>query len=686
MSKLTRIASALLLVALCAAPAWARGLIVVERTNTTTFGTDFDNYYNNVPLRALCRVLDRYGASYKIAPANAILTEFARTGLVYSQRVGTYGYNTASSSEQFSWVIHVGFNGSEASLVAGYRPDSLTRTVKLPTVPQLFLIDDLTVDGGHPNSLSTAADSNWVAEIIPPGGGSGNHEGEGSMWVPGRTERLFDTIYGYSMRVSSGSPNGGLRKLLCVGANATMTQMEYNAGVMASWPDSGTWGASDTVKVFEKLNLHKSGSARIVYATCFSSAYQDSVMSIGGTDYGVDYIGVNWPVLLFTLAHLDSLASGDVLSNKSTVQWTAGVYGVGCSTDRRSPGGMFAADSATRKVSADSLAATGIKLTMFSDPESLAANPSIAVAWKRAVMVRFAPTVRVGVDTSAVGNGAATYARPVDPWGRYRNRAVYGGADSLRTVANSDTSIYQQIIRARSNLSAVVGSQYLSSALFPACGDWSPFQLRRNANSALVDSIAWLAVKLGGPIIQNGWGRENDPTYLTNPKGHGFAERSYTVNTTSLRGNKANFLSYAHATVRGSQIGGRNDGLSFFGHTTDSVGAVCDPGPCPGPNASVLFESTVWCGLFGPWRDYQMFSYDGADDNRNTVIGESYLYDFTRASVVMLPEQSFGGQSSTRANRWGFFVLKHMMAATNLINYAAGRTVFANAWPEDVRP
>ena len=677
----------------CATAAGARGLIVVESSNTGSvqWSSGFDASYNKPYLRGLCRVLDAYGSDYKIAPANAVLTEFARTGLVYSQRVGSFGYNTASSSEQFSWVIHVGFNGNVSSRVSGYRPDSLTRTVKLPTVPQLFLVDDVW-GGQSATFLSNAADSNGVAEYIASGQGSGNHEGEGSVWIPGRTERFFDTVYGGSMRISSTAPslNGGIRKLMCVGANATMTQMEYDAGVMVTNPDSGGWGASDTVKVFEKLNSHKNGAARIVFASCFASAYQDSALAAAGTEYANDKAGVNFPVLLFALAHLDSLTGGDVLSNKRVQRWAAVVHGVGTSTDRRYPGGLFAADSTLRKSTADSLATTGVKLTLAADPESLAINPSIAVQWKRAGQVRFAPAVRVGLDLLAAfgaGGANATYARPVDVWGRYRNRAVYGGADSLRTIANADTSMFQQMLRARSNLASVVGSSYLSAALIPPDGDWSPYQLRRNQNSALVDSVAWLAAKLGSPcIIQNGFGRENDPAYLTNPKGYGFRQRAYTVNATSKRGERVNFLSYAYSGLRGSQVGSRNDGLSFFGYTTDSSGAICVPGPCPGPNAVVQFESAFWTGLFGPGRDYLMFSYDGATEPYSTVYGESYLNDFPKASILYLPEQAFGGQSTTRPNRWGFWVVKHLMAATNVINYAAGRTVIVNSWPEDVQP
>lgn len=675
-----RIASALLMTAALASPALSRGLVVCDYTNSAgTFSADVERRVDLRALRAVCAFLDKYKADYKVLPPSAVLTEFARTGVVYYQRSGTYGYVTTGPSETFSWVIHVGFNGSKTTYWTTYRPESLTVFAKLPTVPQLFI----TASNNASYTQSTS-DSTGVAEYIDAGGGSGNHEGEGTCWAPGRTERFFDTIFGGAFRLNPAIVNGGIRSLLCAGANATMTNLELT-GNMPTNPDSLNAAVSDTVKVFEKLNLHKSGAARIVFASVVGNAYQDSVLSIAGTEYNTEYIGVNWPVLGFAFAHLDSLTGGDVLGNKRPLQWSAVVSHVGGTSDRRHAGGMFAADSSIRTASADSVASTGVKLTLAADPESLAVNPSIAVAWKRAGQVRFSPHVRVGLDSTVAGNGSATYARPVDVWGRYRNRAVYGGADSLRTIANADTSIYQQLLRAKANLASVVGSGYLSRALIPPDGDWSPYQLRRGQNFLLADSIAWLAAKWGGPIIQTGYGRDNDPNYVTNPKGFLRKQGKASVQAASLRGERPVFLSFAYQPIRGSRVGSKTDGLSFLGPLADSLPPVCDPGPCGGPNAAVIQENLFWHGFFGPDKDASFFAYDGFSDN-DFVYGVPRLYDFGPASVVMLPEQAFGGQCSCGPNRWGFFVIKHLMAATQLMNYAAGRTIMANAWPEDVRP
>ena len=687
MTKLARIASAFLLAALCASPAWAKGLVVVERPNYT--GSYNEDRAVAQQVEPLLRVLNAYGSDYKVMPATAVLTEFARTGVVYrrtSQLPTNYNYDATGPSETFSWVIHVAFNGSTSGRVATYRAESLTVFPKLPTVPQLMLPDPYSaVSGTFMDNAATC--STWVSVYQTGGGGSGNHEGEGTMWVPGQTGRMFDPIFGNSLVLKSGSPNGGIRSLLCVGANAVLTNLELT-GNMPTNPDSLNAAVSDTVKVWEKLNLHKSGAARIIFADVYGLASQDSAQTANAsTEYAYDtQRTVNYPALLFALAHLDSLTGGDVLGNRRTQQFGVVFTGGGTRSDRRYPGGVFGADTTILKASCDSLAASGVKVTVAADPESLGVNTGEAVIWKRAGQVRFTPWVRAGLDTTnnVLGlTGAASYARPRDVWGRYRNRAVYG--DSLtHAVAGADTSIFQLYSGARSSLASVVGPGYLSSTIVAPDLDWTPYQVRAQQNGAMVDSLAWVAAKLGCPaIVVSTYGRDNDPSYLTNPKGWNVRQGYYSVQASSLRGERVAFLGTAGLTIQGSRVGGRTDGLSFVSYTGDSLAPLCSPGPCPSPTVAVCHENKFWNGFFGPAVDFNATNvvndFDAVYDNYNRG-------KHGPAAVLVLPAQSLGGQSTSAPNRWGYFVVKHLMAAASAINYAAGRPVLVNAWPEDIQP
>ena len=635
-------------------------------------------------LRAVTTILERYGADYKVLSPLVARTEFCRIGVV-THLFGTPGAFT----ESFDAVIHVGFNGTHASQYTGYRPDSLTLTAKAPTVPQLMLLDehDGTLNIGAFNNSTTC--STWVATngYQPAGSGSGNHEGEGSVYVPDNDFRWFDIIYGAHILKKASDPTGGMRVLLAGGANATMTNLELT-GNMPAFVDSLSTAVTDTMKVREKLNLHASGAKRVVFATTLASLNADSVSS---ADLGIPNTywsqGVNWPVLLFAMAHLDSLSSGLVLGSKKPLTWGAVVVGAGTTSDRRHPGGFLLADSSIVAASCDSLGTQGVKVVVAADPESLTVRPWQVAIFNRIKNVRYAPWTRLGLDTLALGaSGTSTLASPVDSWGRYRNRAIYGDSTS-HTVNGSDTSIFANLKAARRILAAQVGQGKMSTLLFAPDFDWSPYQMRRGQNGRLLDSLLWLSAQLGGPLLVNAQDRDRDPTYSgTNPKGWLLNEGVYG---SALAGPAVTVLGHNGMSVRGSRVGVMTDGLSFMGSTTDSLPPICSPGPCPGPNAAVYEENRFWNGFFGPSRDYSFNAHDGLGDTSSEgkyVDSKDRLYSNSRASLIVLPAQSLGGQSSTAPNRWGYFTLKHLMHVTKAINAKAGRTVIVNAFPKNIEP
>lgn len=656
---------------------------------------------NRRALRAVTTVLDRYGATYDVIPKSQALTHFCRTGIFYRVTSG-YNYDSTVTLGTYDAVIHVGFNGSIASSPATpYRPDSLTINIRhVPKVPQLFLMDDelpIAVTTVFDNGTS---DSTWLAVngAQTSGGGTGNHEGEGTVYTPDNDFRWFDTTYGSHMLKKSGQPNGGMRVLLAGGANATFTNLNLT-GNMPLFVDSLSTAVTDTMKVWERLNQFTnppdsySGIARLVFATVLSGLSADSASTAGlGNVNTYDSQGVNWPVLMFAMAHLDSLSGGEVfgdsvetsgLSRKKVIRWGAVITGAGTTSDRRHPGGFFLADSSIVAASCDSLGTLNLPLVVAADPESLIARPWQVAIFNRIKTNKWAPWVRVGLDSAVAGNGNAAADRPVDVWGRYRNRTVYGGSFSAGIVG-ADSSIAAGLTNARSLLRAQVGAERLSKALIAPDFDWSPYQMRAHQNTRLLDSLLWLSSRWNGPLIVNVQDRDRDPAYLrTNPRGWRIDEGYHS---TAISGRVA-VLGANGFTVRGSRVAEHTDGLSFVKVTEDSTAPYLSADP--GPNASVVQESKFWNGLFGPSRDYLFESYDniGSTDEGVYINTKDRLYGSpSKASVIVLPAQSLGGQDINGPNRWGFFVLKHLVHATRAINAKAGRTLIAPAYPEDIDP
>lgn len=671
--------------------AQAKILIVEERTTIYSSNSFTPGQVNKRVGQAVQAVLSRYGrklgTDYVYVSGAAVTTEMARTGILYKRLSGST-FDASSPLDTFSAVVHVGFNGSGTTAFSWYRPDSLTLTAAAPTVPQLFLIDGPgAADNADFSVTNSTTDSTWIDKFAAAGGGSvgGFHEGEGSMWSSMGDGRCFGTNFGINIVLKTGEPTGGMRVLLNYNANAVFTNLELT-GNMPTFPDSVGTALDDTCVVYEKLNKHKSGAARITIASVGEYFYADSaqIAAGAGVNSAYDFQGINWVALNVALAHLDSLTSGDVLGPN---QQSFGVVltGAGTRSDRRHPGGIFAADTTILGYSCDSLRACGARVVFATDPESLAVNAGDIAILKRAAG-RFAPWVRVGLDSTVAGLGNASTSRPVDVFGRYRNRAIFG--DSLRhAVPGADTSVTALWWAARTNLAALVGESSLSNSLIAPDGDWTPFQIRRNQNAGLIDSLFWMANRVGAPVLVfDSYGQDMLPTYLTNPKGWPLTQGAYAIGAASARGVRIKALAYSGFTPRGSRVGSRTDGLSFMGYMADTLPPLCNPGGCPSPSPTAAAQNHFWNAFYGPSRDLAFDPYD--DNSAETALYDNYpfLYKRQRASILMLPVQSLGGQSVTAPNRWGFFTIRHIVDAAKLINAAAGRTVISNEFVENVNP
>ena len=685
-----RLAAALAALSLCASASFAKVLVVYDVGTVAQYTSGADPTLEpKVQARAVQNVLDRFGSDYKVLPGSIVTTEFCRTGLVYYRRVGVYGYDLSGPSEQFDAVVHLAWNGGLSSSFSGYNPDSLTLN-GTSTVPQLFIMADQGsnesgVGGNWDNGVGRIT---WVNTVgyQQAGGGSGNHEGEGSVYSTDKQWNWFDNIYGATILRKASKPSQGMRVILGSGANRTMTHMEPN-GLMEPWADSTSiQSLPDSMKVWE-LQAKTGSGVRITFATIGGLMPTDSLSSAG---LGIADVpgGINYPVLMCALAHLDSLASGNVFGRAKVLRYATVIYGGGTTSGRRNAGGLFIGDSTAAGVTADSLRSLGIPYTVAADPESL----DTGGAWQKSIFarlgsVRYAPYVRVGMDTSVVATSVVgSRARPVDPFGRFRNRVAFS-----TDTASTNPSTYSQLLGAK-NILARNGLQ-LSGVVVPFADDWSPYQVRGSQNLSQMDSVCFALRKAGFiGVISNSQGRDSDPGYLTtNPVGWGSRERQHTIMTTGLSGVRFKVLMHSGEVSTGST-------QFFSGTAQDSVAPLCVPA-CPGPNVSVSQQNRFWRGFFANQdgeRDYQFDSYDGFGATDIWTPSKQRLYAQSRASILWIPAQHLGGtllelgfataQSGTVPTRVGWWTIKHVANVARTVNFLAGRTLIVASYPEDIEP
>lgn len=670
----------------------AKTLIVWDAVADVTYGSGASPVKASLAqVDAVRAILDRFGATYQVLPASVVRTTWANGGYIRHNE-GTAG----SYAEYFDAVIHVGYNGGENSrFPAGVcQPDSILRNAS-PVVPQLILLDDQLAGGEARNSAFDHSASRPTgiqasAGYQAPGGGSGNHEGEGTTFLATGPEQWFDAAYSSSLIKRTAATTNGLRVLLGSGMNSVFNTIE-RTGNMTTNPDSVGRSGADTMKVWVHQNLNGTG-VKTIMASAFSLFVIDSASSAGlGTPTVAG--SANWPVLMCAIAALDSAAGGRVLgsSSKSPVGMSFVITDAGKRGPRNRPGGFFSSDSNHVKASVDSLAAYGLRVSVAADPESLAVNAGDIAIWKRSGLVRFIPYVTTGIDSSSA-SAASTSRLPVDVWGRWRNRAFFG--DSLHhSVNGADTSIATGLYAARNNLAALVGSSYMSRAIIAPQWDFSPKQMRVGQNHAQLDSLMWAVSRSGySTLIAFVQGRDSDPQYLgTNPVGFLSSERTHTITTSSLAGSTVKVVGFTQFPVMGSS--------KFISPSVaDTVPPYCDP-ICPGPNVAVAIENKFWNGFFPTaGRDYSFSSSDGFGNDQGVYLdSRDRLYAQSRASACVLPANMFGGggldygfghtnTAQTYPTRVGWLVFKHLSNVASAANKLAGRTIISVVYPEDIQP
>lgn len=652
-------------------------------TNATTHARGIlgDNQIVALTTDLLSRVCGPNG--YKLVHPMATKTEYCGTG-VQVWNAGTSGQYT----ETFDAVLHIGFNGRRISSFTGtlYRPESLTvgGATYSHNVPQLYwpmqggntstiFLPDSAIDScgvtSNPSLYTSAlvASCQWLPNMVPLGDAS---------------LAMSPTAYsGFATRNST-SPAGGLRKYVSfVSGNTPIEQAFSNypedGRLTCAWCDSVDNNSSDSLSIWSRPMAHINGAKPLVFANVYGTGTcQDS----GGS--GNNQIPCEWDasIALMSLAILDSLSGGNVF-DKNLLPLKLGTYIAGGynRSGMRNAGGIDPSDTTALKASLDSLATLGMRFKPLIgvDMDSVGSYPNEKAWWDKLPAARFSPMTRAGMDTSAA-LGNTSNVRPVDAWGRYRNRIALGdltglGADTASIATNLQRLFYKA--------DSTFGRSRVSRFIAAPEDDWSAKNLR-----VLPDSSLFAASKAGavGLLINV----QEVPTGLVaNPRGYNLGGQKRWTGF----GRELSLLGHTGYRIAGS--------WSFFDFRSDSNTSVDADFPCQdqGGNSTEQFAYphlvAYECyrainGLLMTVRrdqDMQPNRYPDAWDGVNTPVNDR-LYPLRHASVFRMSVQDFGSGGLTPATRAGWWTVKSIDNWMRTTNRLAGRAVVVWDYPENIAP
>jgi hypothetical protein len=498
---------------------------------------------------------------------------------------------------------------------------------------------------------------------------------------------------------------GDIRRILFGGTanyEARHSMRASGAPVGCAQCDSlGSYAANDTLILWERnYGQTITGANRIVFANAWGAgAAVDSLNNDSYVGYRPPTEG-DFAVILAALARLDSLvrASGagkKVLGDK-VIKIAPVIYGGLARGERhawKSPGsaqGILDADTSAFYAILDSLDALGIPVTFAVNPDSASSYARDIIKLKSVRAARFTPQVWNGIADSTKAGGQDAKYRPVDVFGRYRNRTAMGdgsgvGADtgSVYTLAKSALRITDSLFAGRVSRVAVAPDD-----------DWSPLNtdgVLHGSNRVPIDSVLYALQQAGFVGIvsdaqdPDASGMKRTGPAASNPRG--FYNRQQLFSSGSVAGLR-NFKILTHTGY--SIMGGRAQ--SHLG--TDSTGTS-------GGWLGVIYRelSRAWSGaLLQSDNSYDTWPYD--DINTAQAVRS---YDNIHMRKVDRTQAAFG-RPVVKGNIYriscadlsgvpngppaanGYHVLKAMRNAMITINKLAGRTVVTFAYPEDIEP
>ena len=682
-----------LILALCVVlpgAASAKVLIVNNAPNVGSDASDLMAAGRAWEVRRLTQILDATGASYAIVGPRLAKTEFVRSG----QMVWGYGAPGAYA-EQFDAVIHVGYGTGPTG--GPYRPDSMlkghkaaeaigTGTTLAPSVPQLFLGETIafalggvavTWDDATAAGQCTTGVTNSLGGTLPVPTVSSNQMMAG-LYQVGSPERWMTSSYVGGWLRNSTAPAGGFRAHISRATTLNLEIRHKQAGVFCSDCDSLVQSDTpDTLVMWERLMTNVTGASPVVFAWATGAApCQDSS--------GVFYEPCEGEptVLLSALARLDSLSGGNVLGPKP-IRWALTIDGGFSRSGRRNSGGVFDADSASLKATIDSLQALNIPAVLGVNIDSVASYPSEKGWWTKWRKLRYTPQTRYGLDSAAAGLANASYLKPADPWGRWRQRLAYRNTDC---TGAADTSVNCLLARSRFILDSIPEFKgKLSTFALPPDDDWTPINRFRGSGP---DSVLY-AMKLAGfaGVRVNAQEAPNlayGPNRTTNPRGW-YGRQAWQ----NAFGEQVKLLAHSGYSIAGSALQSdvRSDSAApYYKAAAVTYAWVSIP----------AYElQRIWgAGLYESYHDRDFmtdFQTDtGADadapwNNVNKPLVDQ-IVGIRHGNIIRMSAQEFAGNPAGPATRPGWWTVKSMAHAMRVVNRLANRNVVEFAYPEQITP
>lgn len=381
-----------------------------------------------------------------------------------------------------------------------YRPDSLLANNRLPSVPQLFLMDP------HPafsvwasSALCSLGTANGTTSGPPLSGGSGvGHECEACLYARGQEGRFFPTFANVGVALDlAHQPLGGVLGLGGIYTNE-VSDIQGAIGAMPTGGDLMGFGVlnaanrparyanPDTVFLWKRTEsgvttTDASGAtvsaAQLIFCGV-SAGYGDETANTGRSE-------ISYQNLMCALAALDSVMGGTLLGSRdgSRRYHKAGLAlsgGWARSDQHTYKSGMYLPDSAYVKAKLDSIGTRIRKYDVGANVDSVTAYP-YEHAWYTGEP-RFSPQVWTATNTNV--SGAASRYWLHDLFGRVRARTAY------RPLAASDTTIFAGWMYAFARCDSLFGRQS-GRFILPPFDDYVP------ASGASGDS-ALIAASLAG--------------------------------------------------------------------------------------------------------------------------------------------------------------------------------------------
>lgn len=628
------------------------------------------------------QTMNTFGVDYVEIPAKAAKASFVAAG------AQTWLFGTGGAyAETFDGAVIGHFNGTLTNATGFVRADSLTltRTGYVPQVPQLIITNSAA---GYNDTNSPALYMNDAATCST---GISSAYGPGGLFSlaayrVGETNPLTFGSYVMNFLPNSTPPAGGLRKHLGAHWSNYLTR-RFERNTECSWCDSLPSFSSnpDTLYMWERPWSHRSDAKPQVFVSAGGpGGPADSSCNLGvPTDCLAPAEGEPF-MILAGLARLDSLTGGRVFDGlKIPVKVAITIDGGFAHNARRHPVGFLVSDSTTLKATIDSLAALNIPAALGVNLDSVATYPNEKGWWDNWTKLRYTPQMWNGVSDTTVANGVPSFLRPVDVWGRYRNRAALG---DTTTHSGADSSIYKLLRGALYKADSIFGASKVSRFALAPDDDWSPKGLHGSRLSPPMDSV-FLAARLAGfkGLRINVQNLDGDPGYLrTNPKGYVREQGRY------LDSRKQPFNLLGHS---GFPIAGAVTTMATF---QDSA-----QGSAPDSNYIPLINTNIrraWMQITTDEdRDWDVFPYDFTFNSPSPSFGQrpyvgvdfhshDVLYPIRRGAILRFCVNDFSGNPNGPPARMGWWVIKSLKNQFDVINSLAGRTIIEFAYPEDITP